>query len=182
MKITLTIEVDDKGIQVSSSPVTQETVTPVEVKEISTVTKEEPECDKILNKRKDRVVVSTPISPCIGELTESIKSLGTEKIEMPDISHQEWIGEVFGKGNTRVRQYQVEGRTEEYPYNVLDAKALMKKYKIGFAELAREMGGFDVIKLRNIFRNDYRRFTAKDFNVIIKAIHNILIDRNENKI
>lgn len=182
MKITLTIEVDDKGIQVSSSPVTQEAPEPVEVKEISTVTKEEPECDKILNKRKDRVVVSTPISPCIGELTESIKSLGPDKIEMPDISHQEWIGEELGKGNVKSRQYQVEGRTEEYPYNVLDAKALMKKYGITFTELSRAMGGFNAIKLRNIFRIDGRRFTAKDFNVIIKAIHNILLDRNENKI
>lgn len=182
MKITLTIEVDDKGIQVSSSPATQETIAPVGVKEISTVTKEEPECDKILNKRKDRVLVHTSISPCIGELTESINSLGTDKIAIPPISNQTWIGEVFGKGNRREKQYQVEGRTEEYPYNVLDAKALMSKYKVSFPELSEAMGGFDVVRLRNIFRNDYRRFTAKDFNVIIKAIHNITIDRNENKI
>lgn len=172
MKITLTIEIDDnnKEVKVNSAPVTQEPES-VNIEAIP------------LDVTNYIIGNNTPIAPCIEEMSKTIDNLSDKpKIKIDETSFKGVIGEKLSKGYHSNNKYMIEGRTEEYPYNVLDAKALLMKYKIKYTELAKELGNYDVVKLRNLFRIDGRRFTEKDFNAIISAIHNVLITRSENNI
>lgn len=89
--------------------------------------------------------------------------------DLPDEIPQnlESIGEVLPKGATA---HLPRPRTDEYPFNVGDAKEELKKNHITLASLARCMGNFPAPRLRNIFRYDNRRFTREEYNVILKAI------------
>lgn len=71
-------------------------------------------------------------------------------------------------------------RTEEYPFNVADAKLEMDRKNVSIPELAREIGNFPVPKLRNIFRYDTRRFTKEEYNVILKAIDEVVKSKEIN--
>lgn len=76
------------------------------------------------------------------------------------------FGERLPKGRWAAR---VKPRTDEYPFNVGDAKEELQKNNISMTALAKCLG-IDLPKLRNIFRYDTRRFTRKDYDVILKAI------------
>lgn len=76
------------------------------------------------------------------------------------------FGERLPKGRWAAK---VKPRTDEYPFNVGDAKEELQKNNIGMTALSRCLG-IDLPKLRNIFRYDTRRFTRKDYDVILKAI------------
>lgn len=124
MKITLTIEIDDKENRVTVVP--EEEVKPQ---------KETPNLDNVV---------------------------------IPE--HLESIGERIPKGRNSTMP---RPRTEDYPYNVADAKEELEKANVNIAELARTMGNFPANKLRNIFRYDNRRFTREEYNVILRAIQEI---------
>lgn len=91
-----------------------------------------------------------------------------EEITVPQIGNKQF-GEKLPKGRYAAR---VRPRTEEYPFNVGDAKEEMDKEHVTMHELANCLG-IDTPRLRNIFRYDTRRFTRKDYDVILKAIAQI---------
>lgn len=76
------------------------------------------------------------------------------------------FGERLPKGRWAAK---VKPRTDEYPFNVGDAKEELQKNNISMSALSRCLG-IELPKLRNIFRYDTRRFTRKDYDVILKAI------------
>lgn len=84
------------------------------------------------------------------------------------------IGEVLQKGYASSKP---RPRTEEYPFTVADAKEELKKNNVNIAELARALGNFPPVKLRNIFRYDTRRFTRQDFEIILRAIQDVVKSR-----
>lgn len=151
MKITLTIEVDDNKVAVT--PVAQPTVEPVSQEEV-----EQP-------------------------VNESNEDTSNKETEQEETKQEETtckfktIGEKLPKGRYATNYLP---RTEHYPYNVKDAKNLLDEYKINISELAKAMGDFPAVKLRNIFRYDYRRFTKEEFDVILKAIDQINKEKEIN--
>ena len=159
MKITLTIEVDDNKVTVT--PVAQPTVEPVAQPTVEPVSQEE---------------VEQPVN-------ESNEDTSNKETEQEETKQEETtckfktIGEKLPKGRYATNYLP---RTEQYPYNVKDAKTLLDEYKINISELAKAMGAFPAVKLRNIFRYDYRRFTKEEFDVILKAIDQINKEKEIN--
>lgn len=84
------------------------------------------------------------------------------------------IGEVLQKGYAASAP---RPRTEELPFTVADAKAELKKNNVNIAELARALGNFPPVKLRNIFRYDTRRFSREDYDIILRAIQEVVKSR-----
>lgn len=152
MKITLTIEVDNNNI----------TVTPVEQKDIHTVQEVKQEQEKASEKVQD-----------VNQL--EINKNNLDNVVIP--TNLKTIGERLPKGKNAV---DYNPRTEDYPFNVKDAKKVLKENRVNMTELAREMGNFPAAKLRNIFRYDNRRFTKEEFNVILKAVDNIVKEKEIN--
>ena len=99
----------------------------------------------------------------------------TEDEQNTKVVDDRTIGEALPKGRN-AREYLP--RTEEFPYNVADAKKLLEQNDITIGKLAKAMGNFPEHKLRNIFRYDNRRFTKQDFDVILKAIDDINDKKN----
>ena len=154
MKITLTIEVDDNKVTVT--PVAQPTVEPVAQPTVEPVVQEE---------------VAQPA-------VDSNKDASKKETEQEETTCElKTIGEKLPKGRYATNYLP---RTEQYPYNVKDAKTLLDEYKINISELAKAMGNFPAVKLRNIFRYDYRRFTKEEFDVILKAIDQINKEKEIN--
>lgn len=150
MKITLTIEVNDNGITVSPGQV------------------------DVVNK-ENSVTTEVASTSKIKTTDNSIKldTFDLNSVVIPE--NMTTIGEDLPKG----RAQQIR-KTTEYPYNVLDAKQVLKDNNVNLAQLSRAMCNFPSAKLRNIFRYDYRRFTKEEFNVILKAIDNIVKEREIN--
>lgn len=119
--------------------------------------------NKVTVTQGNKNVVETVDNACKNVV--DIPDVDIENVVIPDKIDS--LGEKMPKGRWATAP---RPRTEEYPFNVADVKREMTKYHITFAELARELGNYPVQKLRNIFRYDSRRFTAQDYNVILKAI------------
>lgn len=123
---------------------------------------------------EDNKVTVTPITQ--EDSNKEIEQDDKNVIKVPEVVTEkkkcdfDTIGETLPKGRYATSYLP---RTEEYPYNVKDAKSLLDEYNINIGELARAMGNFPSVKLRNIFRYDYRRFTKEEFDVILKAINSI---------
>ena len=79
------------------------------------------------------------------------------------------FGERLPKGRWAAK---VKPRTDEYPFNVGDAKEELQKNNISMSALSRCLG-IELPKLRNIFRYDTRRFTRKDYDVILLSLIHI---------
>ena len=156
MKITLTIEVDDNKVTVT--PVAQPTVEPVSQEEV-----EQP--------------VNESNEDTSNKETEQEETKQEETKQEETTCKFKTIGEKLPKGRYATNYLP---RTEQYPYNVKDAKTLLDEYKINISELAKAMGAFPAVKLRNIFRYDYRRFTKEEFDVILKAIDQINKEKEIN--
>lgn len=118
---------------------------------------------------KEEVKTEEPVA----EINEEPKVL--DNITIPE--NLTTIGERLPKGKNAT-SYQP--RTEEFPFNVKDAKRILKENKVYISELAKALGNFPAAKLRNIFRYDNRRFTKAEFNVILKAVDNIVKEREIN--
>lgn len=84
------------------------------------------------------------------------------------------IGEVLQKGYAASKP---RPRTEELPFTVADAKAELKKNNVNITELAKALGNFPPVKLRNIFRYDTRRFSREDYDIILRAIQGVVKSR-----
>lgn len=84
------------------------------------------------------------------------------------------IGEVLQKGYAASAP---RPRTSELPFTVADAKAELKKNNVNITELARALGNFPPVKLRNIFRYDTRRFSGEDYDIILRAIQEVVKSR-----
>lgn len=84
------------------------------------------------------------------------------------------IGEVLQKGYAASAP---RPRTAELPFTVADAKAELKKNNVNITELARALGNFPPVKLRNIFRYDTRRFSGEDYDIILRAIQEVVKSR-----
>lgn len=117
-----------------------------------------------VNQTKD-IVASVPVA----------QVENTEDEQNTKVVDDRTIGEALPKGRN-AREYLP--RTEEFPYNVADAKKLLEQNDITIGKLAKAMGNFPEHKLRNIFRYDNRRFTKQDFDVILKAIDDINDKKN----
>lgn len=104
---------------------------------------------------------------------EPIKNSDLSNVVIPE--HLEDIGEPLPKGRNSTMP---RPRTDEYPFTIRDAKDEIERYHISMVDLAKTMGNFPIIKLRNIFRYDTRRLTQEDYNIILRAIQEIVDARN----
>lgn len=118
----------------------------------------------------NNVIVNTNSNTPSNE--DTIKETVSSNVE--ESKEPKTLGEKLSKGRYASRQ---RPRTEEYPFNVGDAKRELQKNNITIGQLASVLG-IDQPKLRNIFRYDNRRFTRDDYNVILKAIDEITHPEN----
>lgn len=101
----------------------------------------------------------------VAQVQEVKEEQPTDDTAMFPIGNRQF-GERLPKGRWAAK---VKPRTDEYPFNVGDAKEELQKNNISMSALSRCLG-IELPKLRNIFRYDTRRFTRKDYDVILKAI------------
>lgn len=115
----------------------------------------------VLKNQQDLVKEVVPVA----QVQEVKEEQSTNDTAMFPIGNRQF-GERLPKGRWAAK---VKPRTDEYPFNVGDAKEELQKNNISMSALSRCLG-IDLPKLRNIFRYDTRRFTRKDYDVILKAI------------
>ena len=115
----------------------------------------------VLNNQQKPVKEGVPVV----QVQEVKEEQSTNDTAMFPIGNRQF-GERLPKGRWAAK---VKPRTDEYPFNVGDAKEELQKNNISMSALSRCLG-IDLPKLRNIFRYDTRRFTRKDYDVILKAI------------
>lgn len=203
INFTIQIDTDDKNVIISQpqlEPVAKETepiittVTQEQKSEVAPVIVEEkPE------KELTEGVTVQPIPKKLGRPKGSKdkkkdKKSGSPWKQIEPLPEDKLIPEDFNSDNvTLVKSNTIPGegispyisrrlsadeyRTEKYPYLGIDVKALMKKFQIGYAELAKVIGIADAGDLRNVLRSDTRRFTKEDYFVILKACNEILSRR-----
>lgn len=203
INFTIQIDTDDKNVIISQpqlEPVAKETepiittVTQEQKSEVAPVIVEEkPE------KELTEGVTVQPIPKKLGRPKGSKdkkkdKKSGRPWKQIEPLPEDKLIPEDFNSDNvTLVKSNTIPGvgispyisrrlsadeyRTEKYPYLGIDVKALMKKFQIGYTELARVIGIEDAGDLRNVLRSDTRQFTKEDYFVILKACNEILSRR-----
>lgn len=203
INFTIQIDTDDKNVIISQpqlEPVAKETepiittVTQEQKSEVAPVIVEEkPE------KELTEGVTVQPIPKKLGRPKGSKdkkkdKKSGSPWKQIEPLPEDKLIPEDFNSDNvTLVKSNTIPGvgispyisrrlsadeyRTEKYPYLGIDVKALMKKFQIGYTELARVIGIEDAGDLRNVLRSDTRQFTKEDYFVILKACNEILSRR-----
>lgn len=115
----------------------------------------------VLKNQQDLVKEVVPVA----QVQEVKEEQSTNDTAMFPIGNRQF-GERLPKGRWAAK---VKPRTDEYPFNVGDAKEELQKNNISMSALSRCLG-IELPKLRNIFRYDTRRFTRKDYDVILKAI------------
>ena len=115
----------------------------------------------VLNNQQKPVKEGVPVT----QVQEVKEEQPTDDTAMFPIGNRQF-GERLPKGRWAAK---VKPRTDEYPFNVGDAKEELQKNSISMSALSRCLG-IELPKLRNIFRYDTRRFTRKDYDVILKAI------------
>ena len=115
----------------------------------------------VLKNQQDLVKEVVPVA----QVQEVKEEQPTDDTAMFPIGNRQF-GERLPKGRWAAK---VKPRTDEYPFNVGDAKEELQKNNISMSALSRCLG-IELPKLRNIFRYDTRRFTRKDYDVILKAI------------
>lgn len=70
-----------------------------------------------------------------------------------------------------------EFRTAERPYLGADVKQVMSRFGISIPELAKAIG-MTASDLRNLLVSDSRMFTKQEYFVILKAVNNVLENKN----
>lgn len=115
----------------------------------------------VLKNQQDLVKEVVPVA----QVQEVKEEQPTDDTAMFPVGNRQF-GERLPKGRWAAK---VKPRTDEYPFNVGDAKEELQKNNISMSALSRCLG-IELPKLRNIFRYDTRRFTRKDYDVILKAI------------
>lgn len=115
----------------------------------------------VLNNQQKPVKEGVPVT----QVQEVKEEQPKEDMTIVPIGNRQF-GERLPKGRWAAK---VKPRTDEYPFNVGDAKEELQKNNISMTALSRCLG-IELPKLRNIFRYDTRRFTRKDYDVILKAI------------
>lgn len=205
INFTIQIDTDDKNVIISQpqlEPVAKETETePI----ITTVTQEQKSevAPVIVEEKSEKEltegVTVQPIPKKLGRPKGSKdkkkdKKSGSPWKQIEPLPEDKLIPEDFNSDNvTLVKSNTIPGvgispyisrrlsadeyRTEKYPYLGIDVKALMKKFQIGYTELARVIGIEDAGDLRNVLRSDTRQFTKEDYFVILKACNEILSRR-----
>lgn len=133
----------------------------------------------VVSPNKNIVNPETITAPVEVKVNEHLNMEEPSQEDIDKIGSSGAIGETLPKGRGAS---DPRPRTEEYPFNVADAKREMNRAGVNISALAHAMGEFPVTRLRNIFRYDTRRFTKEEYNVILKAIDIVEKTKANNKI